>query len=132
MPSEMSEIRQYVADVLTPFVPATWRFEPGIATLDRTLSAPIMWLEYSSFQPLEETNPAALAVAAVMDICVATNRTDVRKGEAEADDMVAELYHSLIAAAKFYGLTAQKVVFEQAYAGWRITVTIATNAKPRE
>lgn len=132
MSSELGSIRAYVLEHLTPLVPDTWEISDKIPTLNRTLTKPVLWLEYNEFAPLDSTNPAALAVASQLEVCIVTNRTDMREAETDADDMVADLYHQLVASMQFYGMTARKAVFEQAYFGWRITTTIATTATPQE
>lgn len=132
MSSDLAALRDYVLERVTPLVPDTWEIADKIPTLKRTLAQPVLWIEFTEFAPLEGTNPAALAVAAQLDVCVVTNRTDMRAGEDDADDLVAGLYYALVSLAQFYGVTARKAVFEQAYFGWRITTTIATNATPQE
>jgi len=128
--SDLATIREYVAGVLRPRLPDGWKLSDTIPTIDRKLARPLVWLEYGEFSPLDGVPPAALAIAAQLDICLVTNRTDMRAGETAADDMVAALYHELVAATSFYAITARKAVFEGAYYGWRISLTIATNATP--
>lgn len=130
--SELSDIREYVADELRPRIPSGWDLKDEIPTIDRKLARPLVWLEYGEFGPLDGVPPAALAIAAQLDICIVTNRTDMRAGETAADDMVAGLYHELVAATKFYAITARKAVFEGAYYGWRVSLTVATNAIPTD
>jgi hypothetical protein len=127
--TELGAIRAYVTEHLKPLLPKGWRFESGIPTLDRTLSAPVVWIEYTGLAPLPDINPVIGVVAAQMDVCVATHLTDVRKGEAAADDALVDLYFALLAAKKFYSLSATKTVFEQTYTGWKVTVTVAANPK---
>ncbi|MGX1931718.1 hypothetical protein [Microbacterium resistens] len=122
-------VRQYVLDELTPHVPETWKVFKSIPTL-KTLSQPTMWLEYSGFEPL----PAAplSSILASVDVCVATNLTDIHKGEDKADEYVARLYEAAFASNKFYGLTAQKTVFAESYIGWRITIQVVTTNPAKE
>lgn len=126
--NQLGTLRAYVKDRLEPRIPEVWRFSDGIPTLDKKLNSPIVWLEYGEFAPLDGVPTSAGHVAAVLDICIATNRTDMRDGETTADDMVADLYHALIALHEFHGLTARKTVYEGAYYGWKMSVTIATDA----
>lgn len=114
-------VRGYVMSVLEPNVPATWKKDAGIPSAMHSLSKPLMWLEYTSFAPLAEL-PSK--IAAGVDVCIATNKTDVRKGEADADEAVAALYEAAIASNQFYAITATKTVFWDAYIGWRLSITV--------
>lgn len=129
MSSELSVIRRYVADAIEEHLPEGWEIEDGIPTLG-ILSRPVLWLEYTGFSPLEGTHPAAGHVAVQMTVCIVTNLQDNRKGEADADDRVATLYHALVATRKLFNITADKTVFLEKYFGWKLTVTVATNAIP--
>ena len=117
-------VRQYVIDALQPLVPADWKVEPGIPSQMHSLSRPLMWLEYTAFGPLPEAPLAK--IAATVDVCIATNRTDVRKGEADADESVAELYEAALASHNFYRISAAKSVFWDTYFGWRLSITVVT------
>lgn len=120
-------VRGYVLDTLRPLLPADWKVEEGIPARQHSLSSPLLWLEYTAFEPLPE---APAKIAATVDVCIATNKTDVRKGEADADESIAELYEAALASSAFYGIRAAKTVYWDAYFGWRLTLTVIT--KPKE
>lgn len=122
-------VRGYVFGVLEPLVPADWKTEAGIPSAMHSLSSPLLWLEYTSFEPLAE---APSKIAASVDVCIATNRTDVRKGEADADESIAELYEAVLSSHSFYQITARKSVFWDAYFGWRLSITVITENPTRE
>lgn len=117
-------VREYVFSILKPLVPADWKTEDGIPSKMHSLSRPLMWLEYTGFEPLPEAPLAKIAAA--VDVCIATNRTDVRKGEADADESVAELFEAALASHSFYSIRATKSVFWDAYIGWRLSLTVIT------
>lgn len=122
-------VRGYVFDQLAPHLPADWKTEPGIPSAMHTLSRPLMWLEYTAFRPLPE---APSKIAATVDVCIATNKTDVRKGEADADEQVAALYEAALRSHTFYEITATKTVFWDAYFGWRLSITVITKNPDEE
>lgn len=114
-------VREYVFEQLEPYLPDDWKTEPGIPDKMSTLARPMLWLEYTAFQPLAE---APSKIAASVDVCVVTNKTDVRKGEADADEAVLELYEAALRSLVFYQITATKSVFWDAYFGWRLSITV--------
>lgn len=116
-------VRGYVFGILQPLVPSTWKTDDGIPSAMHSLSKPLMWLEYTAFRPLAE---APSKIAASVDVCIATNKTDVRKGEADADEAIATLYEAALSANTFYEITATKTVFWDAYFGWRLSITVIT------
>ncbi|CAH0262628.1 hypothetical protein SRABI98_03547 [Microbacterium sp. Bi98] len=120
-------VRGYVLETLRPNLPADWKVEEGIPSRMHSLSSPLLWLEYTALEPLPE---APAKIAATVDVCIVTNKTDVRKGEADADESIAELYEAALAGNTFYGIRASKTVFWDAYFGWRLTLTVIT--KPTE
>ncbi|GAA3948894.1 hypothetical protein [Microbacterium soli] len=127
MPSET--VRGYVLDQLAPHLPARWKVDEGIPSSMHTLSRPLLWLEYTAFRPLAEV-PSK--IAASVDVCIATNKTDVRKGEADADEQVAALYEAALTSHTFYEITATKTVFWDAYFGWRLSITVITTNPEQE
>ncbi|WP_282845868.1 hypothetical protein [Microbacterium oxydans] len=116
-------VRGYILGKIGPRVPADWKVEPGIPTLG-TLSKPVLWVEYTAFEPFPEAPLSKIKASA--DLCIATNKTDVRKGEDEADESVAELYEAVIVSNTFYSITARKAVFNDAYVGWRMSIDVIT------
>ncbi|MPT14042.1 MAG: hypothetical protein E2601_03910 [Microbacterium sp.] len=122
--TEAQTVREYVFGVLKPLVPTDWKTDAGIPNQMHSLSRPLMWLEYTAFEPLPEAPLAK--IAATVDVCIATNRTDVRKGEADADESVAELYEAALSSHSFYSISARKTVFWDAYFGWRLSITVVT------
>lgn len=122
-------VRQHIIDELTPNLPADWRIEAGIPTLG-TLSKPTLWIEYTGFQPLPEAPNSHIQVSA--DLCIATSKTDMRKGEDEADELVAELFEAAFAAGSFSTIAAAKTVFNDQYIGWRMSLTVATTNPTKE
>lgn len=126
-------VREYIIGQVTPNLPAEWKVEPGIPTLG-TLSKPVLWIEYTGFQPLPEAPLSHIQVSA--DLCIATSKTDMRKGEDEADELVAALFEACFAAQCFSSITATKTVFADAYIGWRMSITAGThnpdNTTPQE
>lgn len=122
-------VREYIAAQLAPNLPAEWEIEPGIPTLG-TLSRPVLWVEYTAFEPLPEAPLAKIRVTA--DLCIATSKTDLRKGEAAADEHVAELFEAAVAANSFYSITATKTVFLDAYIGWRLSINVITTNPTKE
>lgn len=117
-------VRGYVFGVLKPLVPAEWKTDDGIPSAMHSLSKPLMWLEYTGFAPLPEAPLAK--IAASVDVCIVTNRADVRKGEADADEAIAELFEAALTSNSFYSITAAKSVFWDAYIGWRLSLTVIT------
>lgn len=124
MSDETPTVREYVLGLLTPRVPEDWKIEGGIPSSMQSLAGPLMWLEYTAFEPLPEAPLAK--IAATVDVCIVTNKTDVRKGEAAADESVAELFEAVYAAPAVYRISATKSVFWDAYFGWRLSITIST------
>lgn len=122
-------VRQHIIDELTPNLPAEWRIEPGIPTLG-TLSKPLLWIEYTGFDPLPESPLSSIRVSA--DLCIATNKTDMRKGEDDADENVAALFEAALLANSFYNISASKTVFADAYIGWRMSITVVTTNPTKE
>lgn len=122
-------VRQHIVDEITPNLPAGWEIDPGIPTLG-TLSRPVLWVEYTAFEPLPEAPLAKIRVTA--DLCIATSKTDLRKGETAADEHIAELYEAAIVANTFYSITAQKTVFADAYLGWRLSINVITTNPTEE
>ncbi|WP_309105022.1 hypothetical protein [Microbacterium sp.] len=127
MPSKT--VRQHISDELAPHLPAGWDIEPGIPTLG-TLRKPLLWIEYTGFTPLPEAPLSHIAASA--DLCIATNKTDMRKGEDEADELVAALFEAAFAAGSFYSISAAKTVFADTYIGWRMSITVATTNPDKE
>lgn len=117
-------VREYVFGVLKPLVPADWKADDGIPSQMHSLSRPLMWLEYTGFEPFPEAPLSK--IAATVDVCIATNRMDVRKAEADADESVAELYEAALSSTSFYRISASKAVFWDAYFGWRLSITVIT------
>lgn len=122
-------VREYVFEQLRPNLPPGWKTEPGIPSAMHSLSKPLVWLEYTAFAPLAE---APSKIAASVDVCIATNLKDVRKGEADADESIAELYEAALASHSFYQITATKTVFWDAYFGWRLSITVITQNPEQE
>lgn len=120
-------VRGYVYGVLKPLVPSDWKTDPGIPSAMHSLSKPLMWLEYTAFEPLPEAPLAK--IAASVDACIATNLSDVRKGEADADESIAELFEAALTSNSFYSIRATKTVFWDAYIGWRLSITVITENK---
>lgn len=116
-------VRGYVFGILQPLIPSTWKADDGIPSAMHSLSKPLMWLEYTGFRALDE---APSKIAASVEVCIATNRTDVRKGEADADESIAALYEAALSSNQFYAITATKTVFWDAYIGWRLSITVIT------
>jgi len=116
-------VREYIADQVRPNIPDGWSLEEGIPTLG-TLAKPVLWIEYTAFEPLPEAPHASIKVTA--DLCIATNLTDLRKGEDDADEHVAALYEAALTARSFYDITARKTVFNDAYVGWRLSISVIT------
>ncbi|WP_067194170.1 hypothetical protein [Microbacterium sp. XT11] len=116
-------VREYIADQIRPNIPDGWKLEPGIPTLG-TLAAPVLWIEYTGFEPAEEAPLAKINVSA--DLCIATHKTDITKGEGDADEHVAALYEAVFAAHTFYRISARKAVFNDAYVGWRLSINVIT------
>lgn len=126
MSDEMSSdetVRQYITRQVAPNLPADWKIDDGIPTLG-TLAKPLLWVEYTAFEPLPEAPLSRIRVTA--DLCIVTNLTDLRKGEDAADEHVAALYEAAIVANKFYSITARKTVFEGSYFGWRLSINVIT------
>lgn len=117
-------VRGYVFGVLKPLVPTDWKTDPGIPSAMHSLSKPLMWLEYTSFASLPEAPLAK--IAASVDVCIVTNKTDMRKGEADADESIAELFEAALTSNSFYSISAAKSVFWDAYIGWRLSLTVIT------
>jgi hypothetical protein len=117
-------VREYVFGVLKPLVPSDWKVDDGIPSAMHSLSKPLMWLEYTAFAPLAEAPLAK--IAASVDVCIVTNKTDVRKGEAAADEAIAALFEAALTSNSFYSITAAKSVFWDAYLGWRLSLTVIT------
>lgn len=116
-------VREYIARQVRPNLPSDWKIDPGIPTL-ATLSKPLLWIEYTAFEPLPEAPLSSIRVTA--DLCVVTNLTDARKGEDAADEHVAALYEAALAAGTFYSITARKTVFADTYVGWRLSINVIT------
>lgn len=116
-------VRDYIVGEVTPNLPDDWKIDGGIPTLG-TLSKPVLWVEYTAFEPLPEAPHASIRVTA--DLCIVTNLTDLRKGEDDADENVAALYEAALAARSFYSITARKSVFQDAYIGWRLSINVIT------
>lgn len=116
-------VREYIVNQIAPNLPTDWKIEPGIPTLG-TLSKPVLWVEYTAFEPFAEAPLAKIQASA--DLCIATSKTDVRKGEDEADESVAALYEAVIVSNTFYSITARKAVFNESYVGWRLSITVIT------
>lgn len=123
MSDETPTVREYIVGQVTPNLPDDWKIDPGIPTLG-TLSKPVLWVEYTAFEPLPEAPLSKIRVTA--DLCIVTNLTDERKGEDDADENVAALYEAALAADTFYSITARKAVFADAYLGWRLTINVVT------
>lgn len=123
-------VREFVTASIQPLLPESWRFDPGIPSKMHSLSAPLVWLEYTSFSPLDESPLSS--VAASVDVCIATNKTDVRKGEDAADEHVSDLYEAAFASHDFYNITAEKTVFWDAYFGWRLSLTVVKTLTTKE
>lgn len=121
-------VREYIVGQVQPNLPADWKVDPGIPTLG-TLAKPVLWVEYTAFEPFPEAPLSKILASA--DLCIVTSKTDVRKGEDEADEFVAALYEAVIVANTFYSITARKAVFQDAYVGWRMSINvITTNPAP--
>lgn len=118
-----SPVREFVLSQLEGGIPAGWRVDPGIPTLN-TLSKPILWLEYTSFE--REPSAPLSKIACGVDVCIATNLTDMRKGEDEADEMVAALFEHMVVIPTFREISARKSMFGEQYIGWRISITVVT------
>lgn len=116
-------VRDYIVAQVSPNLPADWKIDPGIPTLG-TLSKPVLWVEYTAFEPLPEAPQSSIRVTA--DLCIVTNLTDMRKGEDAADEHIATLYEAALAARTFYSITARKTVFADAYIGWRLSINVIT------
>lgn len=116
-------VREYIVGQVEPNLPTDWKVDPGIPTLG-TLSKPVLWVEYTAFEPLPEAPNSSIKVTA--DLCIVTNLTDLRKGEDDADEHVATLFEASLAARSFYSITARKTVFADAYIGWRVSITVVT------
>lgn len=116
-------VREYIVRQVAPNLPADWKIDPGIPTLG-TLSKPVLWVEYTAFEPLPAAPQASINVTA--DLCIVTNLTDLRKGEDDADEHVATLYEAALAARTFYSITARKTVFGDSYIGWRLSINVIT------
>ena len=124
-----STVRAYVLGVLSPLVPSGWKVDGGIPSKMHSLGKPLMWLEYTAFAPLAE---APSSIAASVDVCIVTNKTDTRKGEDDADEAIAELYEAALTSHSFYQITATKTVFWDAYFGWRLSITVITTNPEQE
>lgn len=116
-------VREYIARQVAPNLPDDWKIDAGIPTLG-TLSKPLLWIEYTAFEPLPEAPLSSIKVTA--DLCIVTNLTDERKGEDAADEHVAALYEAALSARTFYSITARKTVFADTYFGWRLSIQVAT------
>lgn len=116
-------VREYIVGQVSPNLPADWKIDPGIPTLG-TLSKPVLWVEYTAFEPLPEAPLSKIRVTA--DLCIVTNLTDMRKGEDAADEHVAALFEAALAARTFYSITARKTVFSDSYIGWRLSINVIT------
>lgn len=122
-------VRQHISDELDPHLPTGWDIEPGIPTLG-TLRKPLLWIEYTGFDPLPEAPLSKIRVSA--DLCIATSKTDLRKGEDDADELVAALFEAAVSANTFYSISASKTVFADAYIGWRMSITVVTTNPNKE
>lgn len=121
-------VRDYIVAQLEPNLPDTWQVESGVPTIG-TLAKPLLWIEYTSFEPLPEAPLSSIMVGA--DVCIATSLADLRKGEDDADEQVSALYEAAFAARSFYRITATKTVFADRYVGWRMSVVVVTtNPRP--
>lgn len=116
-----SSPRAYIAEQLAGVIPAAFKLDPGIPTL-KTLSQPLAWIEYTGFSPLPEAPTGGVAAQAAL--CMASNRNDLTAAQADIDELVWETYLAIVADTEFAGVTATKEVFEDAYLGWRITLTV--------
>lgn len=126
-----SSVRDYVLEHLAPGIPSgkQWQVENGIPTLT-TLSKPILWVEYTSLE--REPSAPLSQIACGVDVCIASNLTDMRKGEAAADELVAGLFETAVTANAFRDVSAKKTVFADTYIGWRITLTVITTNPDKE
>ena len=123
MSDETQTVRDYILAEVTPHTPEEWKVDRGIPTLT-TLAAPLLWVEYTAFEPFPEAPLSKIKVTA--DLCVATNYTDERKGEDAADEHIAALYEAALLANTFYSITARKTVFIDTYVGWRLSINVIT------
>ena len=126
-----SSVREYVLEQLADGIPPgkKWRVDPGIPTLG-TLDRPILWLEYASFA--REPSAPLSQIACSVDVCIATSKTDLRKGEDEADELVAALFEHMVTQNAFRDIRAEKTRFADMYIGWRISVTVVTTNPTQE
>lgn len=121
-------VRGYITAQIAPHIPDGWKVDPGIPTLG-TLSKPVLWIEYTAFEPFADAPLSSIQASA--DLCIVTSKTDLRKGEDEADELVATLYEAVIVSNTFYSITARKTVFLDSYVGWRLSIdVITTNPAP--
>jgi len=120
-----------VLEQLAPGIPTgnKWRVDPGIPTI-KTLDKPILWIEYTSFA--REPSAPLSRIACGVDVCIASNLTDMRKGEDDADELVAALFEVAVTANAFRDVSAKKTVFGDMYIGWRISLTVITTNPDQE
>lgn len=126
-----SSVRDYVLEQLAPGIPTEdqWRVENGIPTLT-TLNKPVLWVEYTSFGRAASSPSSHIECG--VDVCIASNLTDMRKGEADADELVAGLFEVAVTANAFREISARKTVFGDTYIGWRISLTVITTNPDQE
>lgn len=118
--------RKLLSRALRAALPRKWALVDHDASAG-TITKPTVWLKQQRIEPASATPMGALLVSYV--ITIATPTTDERGREVELDDQVLELLIILDDEPALAWTSAEKVLVQDRYLGYDITVQLTTLKK---
>lgn len=119
----MSSVRQYLDGELTPLLPAGWTLIPN-QRMPETISVTTVVLKLLKIEPLPEAPIGSLKNT--VTITVADPHTDQAKAEDALDESVLTLTTALDGHKNIIWKDADKVLVNDTYLGWDISVEVIT------
>lgn len=118
---EIADVRSFTVAQLKALVPDTWDVKPGLAT-PGTLSQTTLYIEYKTIERLAEAPQSGLTCT--FEATVATQLTDLAKGEDDVDASVVELLVGLNRHEQITWTLAEKKSIAGANLGWALTLKV--------
>jgi len=122
-----TSVRQAVADLLQPIIPAGWDIRPHTVKKVLTLSRPTVYVEYTTTEPAPEAPIGHLHDSVV--VTMLSHLTDYAKAEDALDTDVRTILAALDAHDRLVWTKAEKVEVADTYLGWAITLTFISETE---
>lgn len=117
-------VRDYLKAELTPLLPTGWKFIPN-QRMPETISKTTVVLKHTQMERLAEAPLGQLRNTVILT--VADPHQDQIRAENALDDSVLELVSAIDTLVPINWTAAQKVLVNDTYLGWDITLTVITN-----